>query len=69
MTDKRAGEDDKKRHFRGGRFSISNGKHYFTTREGSLEGPFDSQAEAERELAVYIRRMSGADIYGAQRRE
>lgn len=69
MTDdKRAGEDPKRKHFRASRFSVSNGKHYFTTREGTLEGPFDSREEAERELAVYIRRNSGADIYGGNTR-
>lgn len=63
--DKRAGEDEKKRHFRAERFSVSNGKFYFSTREMTLEGPYASRDEAERELAMYIRRVSGRDIYGS----
>lgn len=64
--DKRAGEaETKRKHFRSDRVSVSNGKFFFSTREGTLEGPFDSRGEAERELAVYIRRASGRDIYGS----
>jgi hypothetical protein len=66
MTDeRRVGEDDKRRHFRAERFSVSNGKYFFTTREGTLEGPFANREEAERELAVYIRKESGLGIYGS----
>ncbi|MFZ5530500.1 MAG: DUF6316 family protein [Pseudomonadota bacterium] len=64
-ADKRVTDEQTRKHFRAGRFSVSNGKFYFSTREGTLEGPFDSQGEAERELAVYIRRVSGKDIYGS----
>jgi hypothetical protein len=63
MDEKRAGEDPKKRHFRADRFSVSNGKYYYSTREGTLEGPFDSREEAERELAMFLRRHSGLDVY------
>lgn len=62
--DKRAGDPGGKKFFRSGRFSVSNGKYFFSTREGTLEGPFDSKEEAERELALWIRRHSGSDIYG-----
>lgn len=65
MANNRVGEDEKKRHFRAERFSVSNGKYYFSTREGTLEGPFDNRDEAERELVLYIRRASGRDIYGS----
>lgn len=61
--ERRAGEEQKRKHFRADRFSVSNGKYFFTTREGTLEGPFANRDEAERELALYIRKASGADIY------
>lgn len=62
---KRAGEDPARRYFRSDRVSMSNGKYFFTTREGTLEGPFDSRAEAERELVLFIRRATGRDIFGS----
>ena len=66
MTEEhRAGDAGTRKHFRADRFSVSNGKYYFSTREGTLEGPFSSREEAERELALYIRRASGNDIYGS----
>lgn len=61
--EKRPGDTGTRKHFRADRFSVSNGKYYFTTREGTLEGPFGSREEAERELALYIRKASGLDIY------
>ena len=57
----RAGDNATRKHFRADRF----GKYYFSTREGTLEGPFSDRDEAERELALYIRRASGKDIYGS----
>jgi hypothetical protein len=64
MSDeKRAGDGGTRKHFRADRFSVSNGKFYFTTREGTLEGPYSNREEAERELALYIRKASGLDIY------
>lgn len=63
--ERRVGEESTRKHFRAERFSVSNGKFYFTTREGTLEGPFGSRDEAERELALYIRKASGLDIYAS----
>lgn len=63
--EKRAGEESTRKFFRSDRISTQNGKFYFSTREGTLEGPFDSRQEAERELVMFIRRMSGKDIYGS----
>jgi hypothetical protein len=34
-----------------------NGNLYFCTRENTLEGPFNSQDDAEREVRAYIERM------------
>lgn len=40
--------------FRSERLCQENGRWYFNTREGSLEGPFRTQAEARRALAVFV---------------
>ncbi|MDO7895409.1 DUF6316 family protein [Pseudomonas citrulli] len=34
-----------------------NGQFYFSTREGTHEGPFADRETAEREVAEYIKRM------------
>ncbi|ARU54986.1 MAG: DUF6316 family protein [Pseudomonadales bacterium] len=57
----RAGEKDKT-WFRGDRFYSIQGEWYFTTREGSEEGPFGSKKEAEMELLLYIRHADD-DLY------
>ncbi|MCL6415387.1 DUF6316 family protein [Aestuariirhabdus sp. Z084] len=41
--------------FRSDRFLCMNGDWFFMTREGSQEGPYDSQLQAERDLCIYIR--------------
>lgn len=44
-------------HYRSERVSAVNGQYFFSTREGSLEGPYFTRTDAEREIAFYIRRM------------
>ena len=44
-------------HYRSERVSAVNGQYFFSTREGSLEGPYFNRVDAEREIAFYIRRM------------
>ena len=44
-------------HYRSERVSAVNGQYFFSTREGSLEGPYFTRVDAEREIAFYIRRM------------
>ena len=41
--------------FRTERLTQDGGKWYFTTREGTLEGPFDSRIHALNQLDMYIR--------------
>ena len=41
-------------YFRTDRMVLQNGQWYFTTREGLMQGPFATKAEAERELNEYI---------------
>lgn len=48
-------KNDDKTYFQVDRFYQSNGEWYFTTREGYEKGPFSDKAEAERELADYLR--------------
>ncbi|MBO2926253.1 DUF6316 family protein [Metapseudomonas otitidis] len=44
-------------HYRSDRISSVNGQYFFATREGTLEGPYFTRADAEREITAYIRRM------------
>lgn len=70
MTDaRRAGDTGTRKYFRSGRYSVSNGKYFFTTREGTMEGPFDNREEAERALALWIRQHSSSDIYGHSKKD
>ncbi|WP_434766333.1 DUF6316 family protein [Pseudomonas triticicola] len=43
--------------FRSDRVCRVNGELYFSTRENTLEGPFDSHEKAEQEIRAYIARM------------
>ncbi len=54
-------------HYRSDRVSAVNGQYFFATREGTLEGPYFTRADAEREIAFYIRRMLQADDIIASR--
>ncbi|BCR24103.1 DUF6316 family protein [Aquipseudomonas alcaligenes] len=47
-------------HYRSERVSAANGQYFFATREGTLEGPYFTRVDAEREIAFYIRRMKQA---------
>lgn len=44
-------------HFRSKRISSVNGQFFFSTREGTFEGPYFNAEDADREIAYYIRRM------------
>ncbi|MDX5371122.1 MAG: DUF6316 family protein [Pseudomonadaceae bacterium] len=48
-------------HYRSERVSAVNGQYFFATREGTLEGPYFTRVDAEREIAFYIRRMQQAN--------
>ena len=47
-------------HYRSERVSAVNGQYFFATREGTLEGPFFTRVDAEREIALYLRHMRQA---------
>ncbi|UCJ15206.1 DUF6316 family protein [Pseudomonas sp. MM211] len=57
MTIQRAEDTVQTTHFRSDRVSTINGRFFFTTREGTLEGPYFSRDEAERNIPRYIDRM------------
>ena len=47
-------------HYRSSRVSAVNGQYFFATREGTLEGPYLTRVDAERNIDQYIRRMQEA---------
>ncbi len=47
-------------HFRSGRVCRVNGDLYFSTRENTLEGPFNNPHHAEQEIQAYIERVQAA---------
>lgn len=47
-------------HYRSERVSAVNGQYFFATREGTLEGPYVTRIDAEREIGSYIRRVMQA---------
>lgn len=51
----RSSDDSDSLRFRSDRVVQENGKFYFTTREGVVEGPFRTRAHAEVAAALYIR--------------
>lgn len=44
-------------HYRSERVSAVNGQYFFSTREGTLEGPYYTRVDAERGVSAYIQRM------------
>lgn len=54
-------------HYRSKRVSSVNGQYFFSTREGTFEGPYFTPDDAEREIAFYIRRMRQANDIIASR--
>jgi hypothetical protein len=53
--------------FRPSRFVKSDGKWYFATREGTMEGPYEMRREAEYKLDAYIKVMISAFAPGDSR--
>lgn len=51
----RNSDDADKLHFRSDRIACQNGAFYFSTREGTFEGPFHTREQAEAAAALYIR--------------
>lgn len=47
-------------HYRSERVSAVNGQYFFSTREGTLEGPFFTRVDALHGIDRYIQRMQVA---------
>lgn len=60
MLGQRAGDNHAATHYRSDRISAVNGQYFFSTREGTLEGPYFTRFDAEREVVQYITRMQQA---------
>ncbi|MBG6291414.1 MULTISPECIES: DUF6316 family protein [Pseudomonas] len=60
MLGQRVGDNQAATHYRSDRISAVNGQYFFSTREGTLEGPYFTRFDAEREVAQYITRMRQA---------
>ena len=58
MTEQRKNDCKPKTRFRSARFFQDGGKWYFSTREGTLEGPFGELADAEKRLKEYVKIMN-----------
>jgi len=57
MFGKRSQDSNPTLHYRSDRVSLVNGLYFFSTRENTLEGPFPSRTDAERETEAYVQRM------------
>ncbi|MCP1622335.1 DUF6316 family protein [Pseudomonas nitroreducens] len=60
MLGQRVGDGQAATHYRSDRISSVNGQYFFSTREGTLEGPYFTRFDAEREVMLYITRMQQA---------
>ena len=58
MTDARKSDEKSKAWFRSSRFFKQQGKWFFYTREGTMEGPFSELQDAENRLNEYIKIMN-----------
>lgn len=61
MLAMRAADSAPATRFRSDRVCRINGQLFFSTRENTLEGPFDSHEKAEQEIKAYIARMQQQD--------
>ncbi|WP_044871767.1 DUF6316 family protein [Pseudomonas sp. LFM046] len=67
MFGRRASDMAPGTHYRSERISAVNGQYFFSTREGTLEGPYYTRVDTEREVALYIRRVKQSDTLLALR--
>lgn len=58
MSDRRESDEDDRAWFRTERFFEHGGQWYFTTREGTTEGPFSDKLQAQKRLDAYIKVMN-----------
>lgn len=58
MTDVRRSDKEPKKWFRSSRYFKQEGKWFFYTREGTMEGPHSDLERAEERVKEYIRVMN-----------
>ena len=58
MTEVRKSDKESRAWFRSSRFIQEEGKWFFYTREGTMEGPFSELQDAENRLREYIKIMN-----------
>ena len=58
MTDVRRSDKEPRKWFRSSRFFKQEGKWFFYTREGTIEGPFSDMEHAEGRLREYVKIMN-----------
>ncbi|NBB11544.1 DUF6316 family protein [Pseudomonas sp. SLFW] len=66
MLSKREQDPETAVRFRSDRVSRVNGMYFFSTRENTLEGPFFTKEDAERETDAYIRRMQAGQLSSSE---
>ena len=69
VTEKRKTDCKTQTRFRSARFFKDGGKWYFTTREGTMEGPFGELADAEKRLKEYVKIMNSGFLPGDSKLE
>ena len=60
MEEKREDDLERQTRFRSDRMFMHNGEWYFCTREGTIQGPFVDQFEANYKLKIYIDTMASS---------
>lgn len=60
MVGQRSNDAQAATHYRSDRITSVNGQYFFSTREGTLEGPYFTRFDAERAITKYIDRMKVA---------
>jgi len=58
MTELRRSDKESRAWFRSSRFFKQDGKWFFYTREGTMEGPFSELQDAEQRLSEYVKIMN-----------
>ncbi len=58
MGEKRKDDLHTQARFRSDRTIEHNGKWFFCTREGTIQGPFEDQVDAKLQLGIYIEIMA-----------
>ena len=65
MRAKRNNDHETRSWFRADRFFQHEGKWYFHTREGSMEGPFDDRFKARERMDAYVKAMNSGMLSAA----